>query len=90
MRYKTGEEDGVIQSDTRTLEMCIRAAELGNANAYANIGVHYRRGIAVEQNVSKAVAFYQVAAKKGSTKATQILLIIIGLIKGTFKCTSKI
>jgi len=37
------EGNGVFQSDTKALEMYIRAAELGNANAYAGIGLCYKR-----------------------------------------------
>ena len=69
--YKEG--DGVLQSDTRTLEMHIRAAELGHANAFDHIGCAYDNGIAVEQNMSKALEFYEVGAKKGSVSAHQHL-----------------
>jgi len=70
-RYRSGE--GVFQSDTKSLEMLTKAAELGLAGAYANIGLYYEEGIAVEQDDSKAVAFYEVAAKKGSISAHQQL-----------------
>jgi len=60
-RYESG--DGVIQSDTRVLEMYTRAAELGNARAYGKIGLYYQDR---EQDYSKAFAFYEVGAKKGS------------------------
>ena len=54
-KYRSG--DGVFQSDTKSLEMYICAAELGNAEAYENIGWHYEQGIVVEQNISKAFGF---------------------------------
>ena len=62
-------EHGVLQSDTKSLEMYIRAAELGHADAFGNIGTHYEQGIAVEQDMLKALAFYEVAAKKESIPA---------------------
>ena len=71
--YKRG--DGVIQSDTRSLEMYIRAAELGDtsARAYGMIGHYYIEGTVVEQNTSKAIEFYEVAAKKRSVFAHVML-----------------
>ena len=60
------EGDGVIQSDTKTLEMYICAAELGHAQAFGAIGESYEEGIAVEQDMSKALEFWKIAAKKGS------------------------
>jgi len=64
-KYQSGE--GVFQSDTKALELYVRAAELGHAEAYAVIAIHYQTGaIAVEQDMSKTLAFYEVAAKKGS------------------------
>ena len=66
--YEDG-EGGVIQSNTKALEMKIRAAELGHVEAYEKIAEHYLQGIAMEEDVSKAVAFYEVAAKKGSVHA---------------------
>jgi len=65
--YQLGTD--VLQSDTRSLQMRIRAAELGVSNAYAVIGMHYEDGLGIEQDLSKALAFYEVAAKKGSTRA---------------------
>jgi len=70
--YKRG--GGVIQSDTRALEMYIRAAELGDsARAYGMIGHYYIEGTVVEQNKSKAIEFYEVAAKKQSVFAHVML-----------------
>ena len=73
-KHKLG-EDGVLQSDTKALEMFIRAAELGHANAFEKLGYHYQCGIAVEQNISKAMEFYEVGAKKGSVNAHGMLAI---------------
>ena len=67
-RYKAGAY-GVFQSYTRALEMYTCAAELGNAEAFEKIGSCYHTGIAVEQDKSKALEYWEVAAKKGCIKA---------------------
>jgi len=72
-RYRDGDE--VFQSDTKSLEMRIRAAEVGHANGYMHIGKHYSQGTAVAQDESKALAFYEVAAKKGSVYAHKRLVL---------------
>jgi len=77
-KYKTGTQ--VFQSDTKSLEMYIRAAELGHADAYTKIGHYYEQGTAVEQNLSKSLAFYEVAAKKGSLLGHQKLEVFHGEI----------
>ena len=62
--------EGVLKSDTKSLEMYIRAAELGNAAALGNIGIAYELGdYSVEQNTSKSVEFFEVSAKKDSVQA---------------------
>ena len=61
--------NGVLQSDTRALEMYIRAAELGHNNAYALIAHCYEQGSAVEEDLSKSIEFSEIAAKKGSVYA---------------------
>jgi len=72
--YRIGKE-GVIQSDTRSLEMYICSAELGHARAYAKVASYYKEGIAVEQDMSKAREFWEVAAKKGSVAAHEQLML---------------
>lgn len=61
--YQTG--TGVIQSDSKSLDMFIRAAELGVAQAFVMIGNAYAAGEAVAQDVSKALEYYEIAAKRG-------------------------
>ena len=75
--HKSGE--GVFQSDTKSLEMLIHAAELGHANAFVNIGCHYEEGTVVEHNRSKTLEFYEVAAKKGSLSARKFLVMFHGM-----------
>ena len=67
--YYRGGTDGVFQSDTKTLEMLIHAAELDHTEAFLNIGCFYLVGIGVDRDISKGVAFYEVSAKKGSVYA---------------------
>lgn len=68
-RYESG--NGVLQSDTKALEMRIRAAELGYAGAYLEIGHWYLD--TPNPDLSKLMAFYKVAAKKGSTLAHEVI-----------------
>ena len=70
-RHESG--DGILQSNTRALEMYNRAAELGNADAYGYIASYYGQGIAVEQDESKTLEFLEVASKKGSLYAHRLL-----------------
>jgi len=65
--YKTG--DWVFQSETKSLEMYIRAAELGHAVAFGKLGLYYEEGVLVEQDTSKALEYHKIAAKKGSLNA---------------------
>ena len=68
--YEEGE--GVIQSDTRALEMSIRAAELDHAEGFTHIGLCYKEGTTVERDLSKSIEFLEVSAKKGSVRGSQI------------------
>jgi len=74
--YQSGES--VFQSDTRSLEMIIRAAELGHAPAFGYIGKCYQRGICVEQDAFKALLYYEIATKKGSFHAHKQLASYYG------------
>ena len=76
LKYQAG--DRVIQSNTKALEMYIRAAELGNSQGYTYIGQCYQEGLAVEQNLSKAFEFYEVSAKKGDYEAHKYLAKLHG------------
>ena len=78
MADQYNEGQGVIQSNTRAVEMYIRAAELGDADAYGNIGLAYELGDAVEQNISKSLEFYEVSAKKGSIVSHKHLASFLG------------
>ena len=87
-RYHSG--DGVMQSDTKSLEMYIRTAELGFPNAYTDIGTHYKRGIAVEQDKSKALSFLEIAGKKGSIIAHKNLALLTEISEDNMEKSIKI
>ena len=72
-RYNQGE--GVIQSDTRALEMLTKAAEFGEAEAFAQLGKYYENGNVIEQDLSKSLEFYELGAKKGSINCHQQLAV---------------
>ena len=72
--YNAGQN--VMQSDTKTLEMFTRAAELGYAEAYVGIGLCYKEGLAVERDMAKVFEFHEVAAKKGSLQAHRYLAVV--------------
>jgi len=60
---------GYPQDYTKALELYHRAAELGNAGAYCNIGLAYNNGEGVEVDKKKARYYYELAAMKGHTRA---------------------
>ena len=72
-KYESGE--GVLQSNTRALDLYTRSAELGFFEAFVHIGRHYYTGTVVEKDYSKVLAFYEVAAKKGSIYAHRWLAL---------------
>ena len=79
--YESG-TDGLFQSDTKSLEMRIRAAELGSAKAFTGIGqdydsrreYFYEEGSVVKRDMSKALAFWEIAAKKGDIVTRGLLI----------------
>ena len=60
---------GLPQDYTKALELWHRAAELGYAAAYTNIGVFYNCGIGVEIDEKKANHCWELAAIQGSVMA---------------------
>jgi len=53
----------------KALELWRRAAELGDAGAYNNIGNAYYNGKGVEVDKEKAIHYYELAAMKGCMRA---------------------
>ena len=62
-------ESGFPQDYTKALKLYHRAAELGNAEGYTNIGYAYSNGEGVEIDEKKAVYYYELAAIGGSVHA---------------------
>ena len=69
---------GLPQNHAKALELWIRAAKLGSADAYYNIGSAYRQGSEVEQDINKAVYYWELAAIEGSLFARYNLGVIEG------------
>jgi len=66
--YERGEH-GLPQDYTKAREFWQRAAELGYAGAYNNIGACYNNGEGVEVDKKKAIHYYELAAMKGNVVA---------------------
>jgi len=62
--YEQG-ANGYPQDYTKALELYHRAAELGYAGAYTNIGYSYSIGLGVEVDEKKATHYYELAAIGG-------------------------
>jgi len=60
---------GFTQDYTKALELFQRAAELGNAEAYLNIGCAYHRGQGIEVNMEKTRHYWELAAISGEETA---------------------
>jgi len=63
---------------TKALELYHRAADLGNAQSYYNIGIAYRIGRGVERDEKKAEHYYELAAMGGIVTARYNLGVIEG------------
>ena len=61
--------NGYPQDYDKSLELFHRAAELGHAGAYANIGWAYDNGEGVEVDEKKAKHYYELAAMGGDVNA---------------------
>ena len=61
----SNESRGLPQDHVKALEVCNRAAELGNASAYFNIGNAYRDGNGVVRDEKKAASYWELAAMEG-------------------------
>jgi len=64
---------GFPRDYTKALELWHRAAELGIARAYVNIGVAHYNGRGVEVDMKKATHYYEVAAIGGCVNARRYL-----------------
>ena len=60
---------GLPQNHAKALELWHRAAELGSADAYYNIGIAHDSGSGVERDETKANHYYELAAMGGDPYA---------------------
>ena len=60
---------GLARDPRKAVELYIRGGELGCEAAYNNVGCMYDTGQGVEQNLKKAIHYYQLAAMGGSEGA---------------------
>ena len=74
--------NGLPQNYKKALELYHRAAELGSAAAYYNIGRIYNKGDGVEVDISKAMYYYELAAVRGDADARYSLGYIEATRKG--------
>jgi len=70
--FRTGQM-GLVQDLDKGFELLFRAADLGSSGAHLNIAYAYQTGKGLEQDVSKAVHHYQIAAIGGVLMARQNL-----------------
>jgi TPR repeat protein len=66
--YRDGEL-GLPQDYDKSLELFVRAGELGCAKAYCSFGAAYSNGNGVEIDMKKATHYYKLAAIRGSVYA---------------------
>jgi len=67
-QYHHGEL-GLEKDASRAVELWTKAAELGSADAYNELGVGYDKGEGVEQDVERGVRFFEKAAMLGHSMA---------------------
>jgi TPR repeat protein len=67
--YYNNGHNGLPQNRAKALELNIRAAKLGCAASYYNIGNAYCFGIGVERDIKKAYHYFELAAMGGDAQA---------------------
>ena len=67
-KYREG-DDGFPQDYDKALELFVRAGELGNANAYCDVGYAYYNGEGVDIDEKKAKHYFKLAAIGGNVNA---------------------
>ena len=80
--YRVGEL-GFPQDYSKALELWHRAADLGYALAYNNIGYAYNTGRGVEVDMKKAIRYYELSAMGGNMRVRHNLASNEYLEEGT-------
>ena len=70
--------NGYPQDHKKAFELFRRAAELGHAGAYTNIGYAHNNGEGVEVDKEKANHYYELAAMRGDSMARHNLGVMEG------------
>jgi len=73
--YKNG-MFGLPQDNDKAIELWHRAADLGHAGAYFNVGCSYDGGLGVKQDEKKAIHYWELAAIGGDVYARHNLGVI--------------
>jgi len=73
--YRNG-ECGLPQDFAKALKLYHRAADLGNAQSYYNIGHLYMKGRGVDVDMKKATHYWELAAMRGSVDARYNLGVV--------------
>ena len=60
---------GMPQDRAKANELCLKAGQLGCAEAYYNLGNSYREGLGVDINTKKAKHYFEFAAMNGDVTA---------------------
>lgn len=75
-QYSIPEFAGGLEDDEKEIMCYQKAADLGVAEAYYELGIHYKEGWKVELNEKKAFECFTKAAELGSTDALITLSIM--------------
>ena len=78
--YYAAGENGFPQDYTKALELWHRAADLGYARAYCNIGWAYLHGSGVNADKKKSIYYFELAAMGGSVLAQSNLGLNEGIV----------
>lgn len=78
---------GLPQDKPKAIELLTRASELGSLEAALNLGIMYKKGDGVEQDINKYVHYTQMAAMKGNVQARFNLGTIEGQQGNTVRAT---
>ena len=70
--YLNGDEDQDIEPDlVKCVYWLTKLAEIGNATAMFNLGLHYAKGYGVKRNFAKAIEWMEKAAEAGDEDAPE-------------------
>ncbi|WP_162983240.1 tetratricopeptide repeat protein, partial [Helicobacter mehlei] len=80
--YKMAKSYDENKDYSKALQYYQKAAEMGSANAYTDLGLMYAKGEGVAKDYSKALQYYQKAAEMGSADAYNKLGLMYDMGEG--------